>query len=58
MRTEFHLPLDRLHHDGCAMAEQQRAVAAEIVDVLVAIDVPFARTRAAGGVDRIGQQGT
>ncbi|TMI40911.1 MAG: TRAP transporter substrate-binding protein [Betaproteobacteria bacterium] len=36
------------------MAEEQRAVAAEVVDVLVAVDVPLARTGSARDVDRIG----
>ena len=38
------------------MAQQQRTVAAEIVDILVAVDVPLARAGGAGGIDRIGQQ--
>ena len=45
VRAELHLALDRLHHRRMAVAQQQRAVAAEVVDVLVAVDVPLARTR-------------
>ena len=41
---------------GMAVAQQQRAMAAEVVDVLVAVDVPLAGAGGAGGVDRIGQQ--
>ena len=42
-----HLLLHRLDHGRMGVAEQQRAVAAEIVDILVAVDVPFARPRGA-----------
>ena len=38
------------------MAQQQRAVAAEIIDVFVAIDIPFERAGGARRIDRIGQQ--
>ena len=57
MRAEPHLPLDRLHDRGMAMTEQQRAVATEVVDILVAVDVPLARPGSAGRVDRVRQQG-
>ena len=56
VRAERHLPLDGLDDGGMPVAQQQRAMAAEIVDVLVAVDVPLARARRAGGIDRIGQQ--
>ena len=56
VRAARHLPLDGLDHGGVAVAQQQRAVAAEVVDVLVAVDVPLAGARRAGGIDRIGQQ--
>ena len=36
------------------MAEQHRAMAAEIVDILVAVDVPFARPLGPADMDRIG----
>ena len=36
------------------MAEQHGAVAAEIVDIFVAVDVPFARALGPGDMDRIG----
>jgi hypothetical protein len=41
---------------GMAVAEQQRAVAAEEIHVLVAVDVPLARAGSASGIDRVGQQ--
>src|SRR4029077_13040030 len=37
-----------------AMAEEQRAVATEIVDVAMAVDIPFARTLGPGDVEPIG----
>ena len=37
------LLLDRGHHRGMAVAEQQRAVAEHVADQLVAIQVPLAR---------------
>ena len=51
-----HLPLNRLDDGRMGVAEQQRPVPAEVVDVFIAVDVPFARARRALGVDRIGQQ--
>src|SRR5262245_18097717 len=56
MRAEGGLSLHRLDHGGMRMAEQQRAVAAEVIHVLVAVDVPLARTRRAGRVDRVRQR--
>jgi hypothetical protein len=38
------------------MAEEQGAMTAEIVDVLVTVDVPFAGAARACGIDRIGQK--
>ncbi len=43
---------DRVHHLRAVVAEQQRAVAADVVDVLVAVDVPLARPARAVDVDR------
>jgi hypothetical protein len=37
----FHRLADRLGNDGIAMAQQQRAMAAEVVDVAMAVDVPL-----------------
>ena len=54
MRAELHLPLHRLDHGGMRMAEQHGAVAAEVIDIFVAIDVPLARALGLGDVDRIG----
>src|SRR5215510_10853685 len=56
MRAEGGLSLHRLDHGGMRMAEQQRAVAAEVIHVLVAVDVPLARTGRAGRVDRVRQR--
>ena len=53
MRAEIHLPLHRVDDRRVRMAEQHGAVAAEIVDVFVAIDIPFARALGARDVDRI-----
>ena len=54
MRAEIHLALHRLDHGGMGMAQQHGAVAAEIVDIFVAVDVPLARALGAGDVDGIG----
>ena len=56
VRAELHLALDRLHHGGMAVTQQQRAMAAEVVDVLVAVDVPLAGAGGPRGIDRIRQQ--
>jgi len=42
------------HDRVMAMAEQQRAVAAEVVDIAPAVDVPFARSLGPRDVDSIG----
>src|SRR5438132_14383308 len=44
MGAALDLALNRLDHLRVAMTEQQRAMAAEIVDVAMAVDIPFART--------------
>ena len=44
----------RRGHLGVAVAEDQRAVAAEEVDVAVAVDVPFVRPGGARDVDAVG----
>src|SRR5271170_4794063 len=43
MGAALDLLLDRLDDLGMAVAEQQRAVAAEIVDVAIAVNIPFPR---------------
>ena len=48
------LRLDCRHDVGMLMAQQQCAVSAVVVDVLVAIDVPLARTHGAIDVEPIG----
>ena len=58
MRAERRLALYRLDEWGMGVPEEQRAVAAEIIDVFVAVDVPFARACRARGVDRVGRGGT
>ena len=49
-RGEMHalpeLLLDRLQHFGMLVPEEQRPVAAVVIDVLVAVDVPLARAAA------------
>src|SRR5262245_40983247 len=57
VRAERELALDRGHHSRMAVTEQQCAVAAEIIDVLVAIDVPLAAAGGPRGIDRVGQEG-
>ena len=44
---------DRLAYHRVAMAEQQRTVAAEVVDVAVTIDIPFVRTLGALDIDAV-----
>ena len=44
---------DRAHHHRMVVPEQQRAMAAEIIDVFVAIDVPFARPGGALDVNSV-----
>src|SRR6202040_2304504 len=54
VRAEIHLALHRLDHGRMGMAQQHGAVAAEIIDIFVAVDVPLARALGAGDVDGIG----
>src|ERR1043165_437858 len=56
MRALRYLLLDRFDHGRMRVAEQQRAVPAEIVDIFIAVDVPLQRSRRARRVDRIRQQ--
>jgi len=53
VRPEIHLPLHGLDDGGMRMAEQHRAVTTEVIHVLVAIDVPFARPHGTRDVNRI-----
>ena len=48
------LLLHGLHHRGMAVAEEERAVAHPVVDELVAVHVPLARSQRALHVDREG----
>src|SRR5262249_51154585 len=48
------LLLHRLDHLGMAMAKQERAMAAEIVDIAMAVDIPFSRTLGPCDVQPIG----
>ena len=43
MGAAVELGMHRRHHLGMAMPEQHRAVPAEIIDVAVAVDIPFPR---------------
>ena len=47
------LRMDRRHHIRMAMAEQQCAVAAEIIDINAAVHIPFARPLGARDVDSV-----
>jgi len=49
-----HLLLYRLDDLRMRMAEKQCAMAAEVVHVLVAVDIPFARAGRARHVNRVG----
>ena len=53
VRGASHLALHGLRHGGMAMPQDQRTMAAEEIDVLVAVDVPFVRACRAVGVDGI-----
>ena len=46
---------DRLQDLGVLVAEEQRTVTAVVIDVLVAVDVPFARAERAVAVDAVGR---
>src|SRR6185369_8433217 len=46
----------RFHHRRMAVTQNQRAVAAEVIDVLVAVDVPLASALGAGNIDRMRPQ--
>src|SRR6516225_818027 len=43
MRAALDLVVHCLHDLGVTMSEQQRAVSAEIIDIAIAVDVPFPR---------------
>ena len=49
---------DRFHDCRIIVTENQRAVSAEIIDVLVAVDIPFARARGTLHIDRVRLQET
>ena len=55
--AERRLLANGFEHGRVAMAQEEGAVPAEVIDVLVAVDVPLARSGSARGIDRIGQQG-
>ena len=54
MGAAVDLLLDRLDDLRMAMAEQQGAMAAEIVDVAIAVDIPFPRPLGARDVEPVG----
>lgn len=57
MGAQRHLTPHRFEHGGMRMPEKQGPMAAEVVDVLVVVDVPFARSARACHVDRIRRGG-
>ena len=54
MGPALDLLMHRLDHLRVAMAEQQRAVPAEIIDIAMPVDIPFARALGAGDIDPVG----
>src|SRR5919197_5290642 len=56
VRAARDLLLDRAHHRGVAVAEEQRAVSHPVVDVLVTVDVPLPGAARALDVDRERQE--
>ena len=52
-RPAAQLAADRLHEDWMGMPEDERAVAEEVVDVFVLVDVPDPGPRAVGDEDRM-----
>ena len=53
MGAALDLLLDRLDNLGMAVAEQKRAVSAEIVNVAIAVDIPFPRPLRSGDVEPV-----
>ena len=43
MRAAFQRRMHRRHDSGMVVSQDQRAMAAEIIDILVIVDVPFHR---------------
>src|SRR4029077_5065708 len=56
VRAELRLLANGLEHGRMAVTQQQGAMAAEVIDVFIAVDVPLARSRRACGIDRVRQQ--
>ena len=54
MRAATRCFADRVHHLGVGVAQQQRAVAHQEIDVLIAVDVPLAPADSAIDVERHG----
>ena len=54
MGAAVELGMHRRHDLGTAMAEQHRAVAAEIIDIAAPVDIPFARALRVVDVDAVG----
>jgi hypothetical protein len=51
--AEIQLSVDGLHDADVVVSQQQRTVPAVVVHVLIAVDIPFARTLGAIHVDGI-----
>jgi hypothetical protein len=47
------LPRDRLHDCRITVTKDESAVSAQIIDVLVAVHIPFARARGTLHIDRV-----
>ena len=54
MRAQRHLPLNRPDHFRRTMPEQQGAMPAEVVDVLMTVHAPLTRPPGALDVERVG----
>jgi hypothetical protein len=54
MGAAIELGIDRLDHARIVVTEEERTVAAEIVDIAIAVDVPFQRAAGARDIERIG----
>ncbi len=53
MRAAIERLVHRRHHLRIVVAEEKRAVATEVIDILVAVDIPFARPLGALDIDAV-----
>src|SRR5215510_7259444 len=54
MGAALDLPVDRLDDLRMAMAEEERAMAAEIIDIAIAVDIPLPRSLGPRDVEPVG----